>query len=463
MAVVGGSVAAGVGSWRTTAWPHVLQRLLEPVFSRLGMVFELRNQAMPNRPEFPDNHCLNPVVGNDADVILREWRSYDWDHCIPSSPTVRLLESRRKEEWVWNQQFASMADISGSKRSRRRQLIHTKDLAGFEAFVRSLLGLKSQPLLHFVALDADAGDNSSAFRGALNRGGILYEAYKHYCINFFSAFGPPFDHFRKRLQHNHLNNDSCTNLASCVVSAEKPDGHHRQAQSLGFARDDHPQWIKYSKHNLFVDGRPGILGHEVMGHQLAYYYLLILNTSLTSVLTSVLTPAGHTQPRNSGGGSHGYSHPAEAVSVIEDVNLGYAEHGHRHLPRPVICQGFLCPRNGPPVRCAYSSLPKRGPLDIGDIISNSTAVTRWQNVAVDDRRIHCNSDQTTWCTSTKYEDTEDCFEVHTDCSHAIVQTRAFEGFAGSGALQLDIDFSRGSQCAIVISEPQWVLRCELAA
>ena len=38
------------------------------------------------------------------------------------------------------------------------------------------------------------------------------------------------------------------------------------------------------------------------------------------------------------------------------------------------------------------------------------------------------------------------------CSHG-GQTRAFEGFAGSGPLQLDVDFSRAARCAVLISEP----------
>ena len=38
------------------------------------------------------------------------------------------------------------------------------------------------------------------------------------------------------------------------------------------------------------------------------------------------------------------------------------------------------------------------------------------------------------------------------CSHD-AQTRAFEGYAGSGPLMLDVDFNRNARCAVLISEP----------
>ncbi|KAJ8614587.1 hypothetical protein CTAYLR_004967 [Chrysophaeum taylorii] len=450
ISVIGGPTAAGEGVWRSASWPAVLEARLEPVFARLDVALELRNMAAPRRPEFPDNLCLGPIVGNDADVVISEWRS-TWDDFgfgdIAGWPA--------HEDLVWNRN----ATLFSSKKPRPPRLVRRRELAAFETFLRTALAVESRPALHFVALDPDGGDNASTFRHALDKGGILHDAYRKYDVNFFSAFGAPFNHLRKRFRNkktNRARRQNCTDLSRCAVHALQ-DGHHARPLRLGFKTDDRPpSWaaIHARPRDLFVDGRLGALGHEVVANQLAYHYLRVLNASLVSRRDL-------------------FSNTAAAAAALEQQQL-QRKSSVPHAPPPVACGGLFCPRDNQP-RCAYSSLPKAGPLDVGDIIANSTGVTRWRNVAVDDfsaaaaaaaaaasprsspawRR--CDADDPSrpgLAACHNAEDSCECYEYHAACSHhGTVQARAFEGDSGAGPLELDVDFPRRSRCAVMIAEP----------
>jgi len=66
------------------------------------------------------------------------------------------------------------------------------------------------------------------------------------------------------------------------------DGHHFRAKYLGINETQHPDWplqIASEFHNLFTNWHPGILGHEVMGNQLAYHYGQVLLRALGLILT----------------------------------------------------------------------------------------------------------------------------------------------------------------------------------
>ena len=97
------------------------------------------------------------------------------------------------------------------------------------------------------------------------------------------------------------------------------------------------------------------------------------------------------------------------------------------------------------------------PAQVGDFVSNATARTRWTNVAVEaDGRsgaappASCGAwERANACGD---EASLECFSHEMACSHD-AQTRAFEGYAGSGPLMLDVDFNRNARCAVLISEP----------
>lgn len=421
--VVGGSVAAGEHVWDSTAWPSVLKGRLKPVFDKLGVELEVRNEASPRRHEFPENLCLNPILGRDVDVVLREWRRTNWDQGIAHGllPTGWTMD----EDMVWNRN----SSVISKKRARPQSLVRARDLAGFEVFLRTAVSLKSQPSVHIVALDPDGGDNSSAFRLALDKGGILHDPYRRHEILFFSAFGQSFDHHRR----SQTRRKNCTNLAVCSIEPKRQDGHHSRPLKFGFNPDDHPgSWTStFSRlRELFVDGRPGALGHELVANQLAYFYLSLLNEALRDLFAGT-APTIRQSPRR--------------------------RRNRASLPPPVLCGGLLCPASGGPLPiCAYSSLPKAGPLDVGDIIANSTGVTRWRNEHVDDAvSFTCDlADKAALEACASGDDSSACFEYHKGCSHhGAFQTRAFEGYSGSGPLQLDIDFPRDARCAVLIAEP----------
>lgn len=444
MGVIGGSTAAGERVWGSTAWPMILRSRLRPVFEQLGAELEVRNQAVPHRPEFPDNLCLTPILGRDVDLVLREWRRTNWDLGLFLQHSAGWSEPGwprdSDDDWIWNRNASHK--LRG-KLMRSARLVRRRDLAAFEVFLRTALLIKSRPSVHVVALDPDGGDNASAFRHALNKGGVLYDAYRRFDINFFSAFGPPFDHLRRLYRGGKADAVSyrapeqlrnCTNLAVCPLQPERQDGHHTRPAKLGFDPNDHPAWAVHSRPGeLFVDGHLGVLGHELVGNQLAYYYLRVLNDSVTWLLSS----------------------PQSEYELARMVTTAHTPR-KSYTAKPVLCGGILCPEDGRArPRCAYSSLPKAGPLDVGDLIANSTGVTRWRNVAVDDgARCDLLDPRPALVACNRADDSRACFEYHAACSHqGVFQTRAFEGYSGSGALQLDVDFPRDSRCAVLIAEP----------
>ena len=155
------------------------------------------------------------------------------------------------------------------------------------------------------------------------------------------------------------------------------------------------------------------LGHELVGNQVAYHYLQYANTTLLRLLRSqtITTDIAALVARS-----------AKARNVKSP------------LPHAALCTGPLCDKHLSRPRCAYSSLPKHAAPDVGDLVSNASAVTRWSNVAVGGGKHDASCGDLDRAAACGDETSLECFSHEMACSHG-GQTRAFEGFAGSGPLQ----------------------------
>ena len=297
--------------------------------------------------------------------------------------------------------------------------------------------MRTRPALQFLSLDSDGGDNASSLRHAVEKGGVFYDAYRRYSTSFFSSFGAAYDHLRKVRQaklRDGVSRDKCKDkdVKVCPIDADKPDGFHARAAYDGFDAS-HKSWAQFVGGGLY-DKRGKYLshlGHELVGNQVAYHYLQYANTTLLRLLRSqtITTDIAALVARS-----------AKARNVKSP------------LPHAAICTGPLCDKHLSRPKCAYSSLPKHAAPDVGDLVSNASFVTRWSNVAVGGGKHDASCGDLDRAAACGDETSLECFSHEMACSHG-GQTRAFEGFAGSGPLQLDIDFSRAARCAVLISEP----------
>jgi hypothetical protein len=106
--------------------------------------------------------------------------------------------------------------------------------------------------------------------------------------------------------------------------------------------------------NLFVNWHPAPLGHEIIGNQMAYYYLQLMVKALKQIVKAAK------------GGSE------EALdSLATDMRtVG----GAQPLPNNQHCHDYVCKfLEGDRPKCAYSFLPKAMGPDVGDWMVNKTA------------------------------------------------------------------------------------------
>ena len=172
--------------------------------------------------------------------------------------------------------------------------VPVRELAASEVWLRTVFGMRTRPALQFLSLDSDGGDDASRLRHAVEKGGVLYDAYRRYSTSFFSAFGSAFDHLRKvrsaKIREGTYGGTKCKekDVKVCPVDAAAPDGVHARAAYDGFDATDHGGWPRFVGGGLFDKRGKALshLGHEVIGNQLAYHYLQYANTTLHRLLRS---------------------------------------------------------------------------------------------------------------------------------------------------------------------------------
>ena len=78
--VVGGmSDTAGHGNKASEAYPMVMKKALTPVFAAAGVELVVRNLAMGGVPSFPNSLCMADAFGDDADLVVWDFRMVEHD------------------------------------------------------------------------------------------------------------------------------------------------------------------------------------------------------------------------------------------------------------------------------------------------------------------------------------------------------------------------------------------------
>lgn len=388
ISAVGSSVTAGHDGFLSTAWPAVLERRLHDVFR-----VEVRNQAVGGRTPFPASLCLKPIVGDDADLIVREW-----------------------EYW-------SLHD--GLDAIDPRDVGRIDEKMGLELFLRTALGLPKMPTVYLLQMDA--GGESSRTRGMVATLSSTEERRHRRALSTYgdigggvvvvSAFGDAFSHLRAKAKpirqaRNGRSTCSGNNVGDCPL--ELPDGHHSFARWDGVGEAARPEIKRLTRPGkLFVNWHPGALGHEVIGNQLAYHLLRSLLRGLESLTAS---------------------HPPQSV----DTTLG--------------CQTPLCRAR---LKCVMSTRPAAS-ASVGALVDNVTnGPTRWTESPTDialKRANLCASSRWKSCATEVGPEVKGCFDLIRRCSYRD-QKRGFKGTVAKGPLRLRVPFEPADTCVAYLFEP----------
>lgn len=390
--VIGSSFSAGHDSFGDAAWPAVLEGHLKPLWSSMGVRFSVRNQAQGGiAPCVFQFLCFPQMFGDDVDVVIREsccWK-YD-DQIVGARSPIGMVQKGASAE-----------------------------LAGMEVMLRYAWSLPRQPAVQILETNTQSGQDHHRYMSRLLKGEM--RRYRAFPLNAFDTFGKPFNHFKQRFrtrlkkrqwdhgQNRWARDQKCpatqkTDVNNCPIDLEKQDGHHTSSLFVNKLLKEHPDWKldlqRNGNLNLFVNWHPAPLGHEVMGSQVAYYHMKVMEKALLLIQQE---------------GSH-------------DKLAQHAK--HRQLPAPVACNDKVC---GPSqAQCAYGNLPKQAGPDIGDIMINDTNHS-WKCKLLT-KRPRC---------PTKV------FHLARDCSYRDVK-RGIWGSDQTGTLSLR--FSNMTHCSILLFE-----------
>jgi len=375
-----------------------------------GVKLVVMNSAVGGRDPNPYSLCLSPMLGDDSDVVMREW-----------------------EFWPWGAGFdQEMVTKQGQD----------FEAASIEIFLRTAFFLTKQPAVHLLKLNHDGRPHVNDYlRGMMLQGKPLSGYNSGFVINAFDAFGKPFDKLRAKAapfktrwkrdekDKEHCDQQSSRNVADCPVDYDKQDGYHSQAQYLGYDVHAHPQLQKYDNHNLFVNWHPAPLGHEVIGNQVAYYHLQLMRQAVSMILGA----------KNS------------EDELIDNLQ---ALASPSNMPPNVACSDVVC---GTRSHCAYSYLPKAQGPDVGDWMLNDTDIDThdpWTNEVVD-HQMACDEKMRQHCDAPwkdALSSSQGCYDTLKKCSYRD-QKRGFKGTAQSKPVRFR--FTNLWHCQILIGEPNY--------
>jgi len=315
--------------------------------------------------------------------------------------------------------------------------------------LRKTFKLARQPALHFIKMNDPGDHHPLGFLGLyLGKHGAL-SAYREFPVNGFDSFGLPFDHFPRRKQQRYQKptgdhwppaKKTCEDLRHvnyCPLNWTHQDGHHETAKFVGWDRKRNPHLDEPRRdggfvgwqvsHNLFINWHPGTLGQEVIGNQIAYFYMSAMEVALTRLLSGDLTEG------------------SEFLTDLDDSVL------QRPLPSNQQCSDLVCSPQFDN-KCAYSFLPKQLRPDVGDIMINETA-SRWTNLPTEgNRRTDCEDYKDLSGPRVCTDPTDACLDHYRDCSYAD-QKRGMYGTSKDGALVLGFDDMYS--CTIWIGEAMY--------
>jgi len=316
---VGSSVTAGHDGFFETAYTNVLKRQLGPMLEAAGVELVVRNAAVGGTAPWPPSLCLANQVGGDVDLITREWEYWTLDNGVVG----RGIEKGGQDSVV----------------------------AAFETFVRNAMRLPSKPVVYMLDMaQATAAGTLPASNAIMQQHIVpsagLLKAYNGMPLNAFSHFGRPFDHLRSNTEGRFLKEDPNTacspdlfnDVARCQVVKDKQDGYHLTSQwpPSGHKLRNHEEAHPGVFHTLFANWHPGLLGHEVMGMQLAYHLASLLEKSLSGLLEA---------SRQAKGGKLSKQYLADVAAMATSPPM----------PSNVACASSWCNYD---LHCAYEDEPR---------------------------------------------------------------------------------------------------------
>ena len=234
------------------------------------------------------------------DVVIREWSPL-WGRSGAFAEGLEALPAKQSK-LIWN------ANVTGRKHLiRTARLVSPRELASHEIQMRQVWNMRQRPALMYVTPDFDGGDDASTLRTALEKGGIFGDAYHKFSSSFLSAFGSTFEKERlwKRKKKKHTEHRRLLNkrteakkkarqqrqkVVEAVPEEEGPrssDGVHAYPRDMpDFERS--PQTFRgfWKETRPLYDQGYSALGHELVGHQVAFRLLTYANESLTHFINS---------------------------------------------------------------------------------------------------------------------------------------------------------------------------------
>ena len=452
ISAMGSSVTAGHDGFYDTAYPSVLERTLGAIMAQSNLTLTVRNVAVGGRGPWLASLCVRPQVGEDADVITREWEYWPFD--------------------------AGMQDYGMGEAGKDQQS------AALELFLRTAWRLPNQPMVHVLQMqhakaeDAATGQPYFVAKHIFGKRGKL-AAYRDFPVNAFSHFGKPFDHLRrshpveerfeknKKPQKRKCAPSARDDVANCPLDYERQDTFHERARYLGFDEESFPDWVdRFPERlrNLFVNWHPAALGHEVMGNQLAYYYSGILLRGVAMLADAEAAALRAGQPES---------------EWVSELDASLVEAGSAPpLPGSSSCSDLWCEY---PSHCAYSYEPRSEGPEVQDWVKPAAAGGRglrglaeggaapW-HTAVAVGQPQPDPDRTEAACAkvlAKEEPTaaeeERCFSGLMADSYKDLK-KGITGGRSSGELLLEIDPSKMMKCIVVLEELEygWAKPAQLA-
>lgn len=141
------------------------------------------------------------------------------------------------------------------------------------------------------------------------------------------------------------------------------DGYHTRPKYLGFDEKEHPNWEQLHPQefrNLFYSWHPGLLGHEMMGMQLAYHF----GSALLETLETLADPSVH-EP--DGTIKKEFLNQLEADATVEP------------LPSNTACEAKWC---NPKFTCASSTTPHYAGSEVSTYQQSDKS--KWQIMEAED-------------------------------------------------------------------------------
>ena len=267
--ISGSSVTAGHDNYYNQSYPAILESTLKPVFTALSIPLEVRNGAMGNNPCMPYDICMPAIMGTDVDVLGWEQSMFCGHDSRPVEAFTRAAYSMKKLPTilymaagtpVWKpeecnatnfdavKEASVFADINSGSKGVRENILRD----GIHSFATLRSVLNNNTLLQdFTFLQGHKGGNG----GTLEQQSTfqtLPELYSHLPV-----------------------------MAQSVLSVGRykcmgPYGNEfiKQADSRGH------MW------------HPGVKGHQMRAHSIAYAFLGTMGVALEGMLTAMKVKKG---------------------------------------------------------------------------------------------------------------------------------------------------------------------------